>query len=256
MNTFDLDLIAKMLDDAALTADIGDGIWSAESIREQAALLRTYSPQPAPQPVEAEGRDYDAGAMRRACADDYLQVALDAYQDVFDGMPGSHAKAMASAILAISSPQTAPVPVDGETVGWECYACKTVFVGTGGARCEKCGNYSGTLVTLPADTTPPPEQPAILVLNNAGNEAAISQRDDGKWEFSKGWVKVVWPEQPAIDLEQFRPAVDAVKRYGDRLNAEGALLPEQYDDWMEKADHLLAIINGAKARRVEGDDHE
>lgn len=58
------------------------------------------------------------------------------------------------------------------------------------------------------------------------------------------------PEQPAIDLEQFRPAVEATKRYGERLHAEGAFLPEQYDNWTEKADHLLAIIDGAKGERT------
>ncbi len=46
----------------------------------------------------------------QAVGDDTLQVAYEAYADVFDGMPGSHAAALRAAIEAVSTP---PQPADG-----------------------------------------------------------------------------------------------------------------------------------------------
>lgn len=42
MNCSDFELVAKILDDAALGADMDQGVWSAESIREQACNLRNW----------------------------------------------------------------------------------------------------------------------------------------------------------------------------------------------------------------------
>lgn len=46
----------------------------------------------------------DVNPPARVASDAPLQTALEAYQDVFDGMPGSHAKAMRHALEALSLP--------------------------------------------------------------------------------------------------------------------------------------------------------
>lgn len=149
--------------------------------------------------------------LRSLCGREGCSVAIRVSGNSFYQEPLTP-EMLDSAIDAAISPQAAPVPVEGEAVFWMVPGLDRVCHAIAGAQDE----HRVVLTTKATDTHTVP-------------------------------LYLTPPEQPAIDLEQFRPAVEATKRYGERLHAEGAFLPEQYDDWMEKADRLLAIIDGAKA---------
>lgn len=65
--------------------------------------------------MEEEVTPTPSAAELMALSDDQLQAAYEAYQDVFDGMPGSHGKALRAALETLTRPT--PQPADGVTSG-------------------------------------------------------------------------------------------------------------------------------------------
>lgn len=185
----------------------------------------------APQPVEAEGRE---GNFVSRWSKVIRELPMGAEGREVPP-PGSYEAAMV--VIERDSNGTPTIWCDPEVVDLVT-ALNTNRLRTV-ASCSGHGHRPGFIAL---------KDGRVLLVCASLDEA---QKADHVWPDINGNTRT--PERPAIDLEQFRPAVEAVKRYGDLLHAEGDLLPEQYDDWMEKADHLLAIIDGAKAGRAEGE---
>jgi hypothetical protein len=163
-----------------------------------------------------------------------LLAHAEAKLRVYSEGAGRHDTELSCMILptirrVLAAPQAAPVPVEGEgrePFGWFIWV-----------EADKGNGYQETFTRSPVL--------AELVKHSmSGAVQAIPLFEDAPP-----------PEQPAVELEEFREAVDLLrlvslsgKRDCERHNTH----PHDFDRSLEKANRLLALLDGAKAGKGDG----